>query len=332
MKPYRILVCGSNYGQAYVEAVRAAPWPLQLAGILGSGSLRSRELARKCGVPFHQSVYGLKGNVDIACAAMGRSGADVVLRLLEQGIHVLCEHPQTPDFIDSALNVAASNGACFHVNGHFASLKAASAFIERSALLRQSADPLFVDAMTTDRSLYGALDILRRVTKKFEPYELVLLNQFSPFTVVQAALGGIPTTFQVQGSVRAGVGNLRDGDPGYLVDHRIAIGFPHGILTLASIAGPVIWNRNCNSALPAGSGEPMWSSIYGESVNRAEFHKQRIEANLDSLRSLVERVCTGGIPAEQTREHLLEVSRAWHRIGTCLNQACPVERNAPHGS
>ncbi len=320
MKPFRILVCGSNYGQAYVEAVRSAPWPLQLAGILGAGSLRSRELARKCGVPFHQSVDGLKGNVDVACAVMGSSGTGAVLALLELGIHVLCEHPQTPDFIDRALGVAASTGACFHVNGHFASLKAASAFIERCTLLRQSADPLFIDAMTTDRSLYGALDILRRVTKTFEPCEPVLLNHCSPFTVVQAVLGGVPATFQVQGSARAGAGILRDGDPGYLVDHRIAIGFPHGILTLASIAGPVIWNRNCNSALPSGSGDPMWTSIYGASVSRVDFHQQRIEANLDSLRRLVERVCTGGIPAEQTQEHLLEVSRAWHRIGTCLNQ------------
>ena len=325
MKPVRILVCGTNYGQSYIHAIRAAPGRLRLAGVLALGSPRSRALARECGVPFYQSVDSVTGDVDVACAAMGGSGAAVVFHLLERGIHVLCEHPQKPDFIDMALRLAASSGACFHVNGHFACLKAASAFIERCTLLRQSADPSFLDAMTTDRSLYGALDILRRLTTTFEPFELALLNRFSPFTVVQGTVGAVPATFQVQGSTRAGAGILQDGDPGYLVDHRIAVGFPNGILTLASIAGPVIWN--CNYTVSSGAGDPMWAHIYDTPITRMDLHKQRIMANLDALRCLVENARTQVLPAEQTRRHMLEVSLVWERIGTCLNQT--INRQYP---
>ncbi len=317
MQPLRVLVCGSNYGRAYVEAVGAAPAAFHLAGILGLGSARSHALAGVCGVPLYRDLDAVVGDVDIACAAMGSAGADVVLRLLAKGIHVLCEHPQRPDFIVAALESATAGRACFHVNGHFALLPPASAFIERCEVLRHSADACFIDAMTTDRSLYAALDILRRCTKRFAPFGTDTCHRFAPFTAVRGTLGGIPATFQVQDSTGSGSRGLQDGGPGYLVDHRIAIGFPAGVITLASIAGPVIWNGNCG--LPAGPADPMWTSVYQEPVTRLDLHRQRISANLGALRSLAESARTGTVPEEQSREHVLEVSRAWEEIATKLS-------------
>ena len=312
----RILVCGTNYGQSYIQAIKRAPKVFELAGIFALGSTRSSELAREFGVPLYRKIESLPGDIDIACAAMGASGANVVLQLLEQGVHVLCEHPQRPDFLDTAFATAGSRGTCLHVNGHFASLKAASAFIRHCNVLRQSADPSFIDVMATDRSLYGALEIVRRVTRTFEPFELTLRNHFLPFTMVRGTLGAVPATFQVQRFRKEDGRTLQDGDPGYLVDHRIAIGFPDGVLTLASIAGPVIWNLNCNRS--SGVESPMWTFVYARPTTGFYLHTQRVVANLGAIRSLVKSAREHVIPAEQTRRHILDVSRVWERIGALI--------------
>lgn len=312
----RILVCGTNYGQSYIQAIKRAPKAFELAGIFALGSTRSRVLARKCGVPLYRTVESLPGDIDIACAAMGASGANVVLQLLEQGVHVLCEHPQRPDFLNTAFAIAGASGTCLHVNGHFSSLKAASAFIRHCNVLQHSADPSFIDVMATDRSLYGALEIVRRVMRTFEPFELTLRNHLLPFTVVQGTLGAVPVTFQVQHFRKEDGRTLQDGDPGYLVDHRIALGFPDGVLTLASMAGPVIWNFNCNCS---SNGEsPMWTLVYARPTTGFYLHTQRVVANLDAIRSLAKSTREHVIPAEQTRRHILDVSQVWERIGVLI--------------
>lgn len=316
MKPVRILVCGTNYGQTYIQAIQKSRRRFELVGILALGSTRSHELARAWGVPLYRNVDNLTGGIDFACAAMGASGAGAVLGLLKRGIHVLCEHPQTPDFLEAASRAAASTGACFHVNGHFAGLKAASAFIRHCNVLRRSFDPSFIDVMMTDRSSYGALDIMRRTMQSFEPFELVLRDRFLPFSVIQGTLGRVPVTFLVQPSRQGGTGILPDGDPNYLVDYRIAVGYPEGLLTLISIAGPVIWNANYNRS--SAAERPMWTSVYGRAPNSFDLQEQRISANLDALRCLVKSAREQMIPAEQTRRHLLDVSLVWQKIGALI--------------
>ncbi len=318
MKRLRVLVCGTNYGQTYIHAIRQASRVFELAGILARGSARSIGIARLFGVPLYQGVEGLGADIDIACAAMGPSGADAVLRLLERRIHVLCEHPVTPNFIDAAMQCATARGTCFHINGHFASLKAASAFIKYSKLMNRSADPVFFDAMMTDRSLYGSLDILKRVTKTFEPLNLSVGGQFTPFTVVQGTLGGIPATFQVQRSWSEGRLALQDGDSRYYVDYRLAVGFPQGVLTMLSMAGPVIWNSNFKYL--SKMKDPRWTSILSRPVTNSDLYNQRLSANLDAIRCLVKSAREHVIPTDQTYSHISEVSLACERISALISQ------------
>ncbi len=312
MKRVRVLVCGTNYGRIYREAIQQAPRAFELAGILARGSARSVEAAKESGIPLYREVESLPEDIDIACAAMGTSGEGVVLRLLERGINVLCEHPHGPHFMETAMRTAAKHHTCFHVNGHFAGLEAASAFIKHCNLMRRFIKPVFLDAMTTDRSLYGALDILRRVTKTFGPVELSPCDHCPPFTLVRGLAGGFPVIFQIQGSGTEGRMSLKDGDPRYLVDYRLAVGFPHGVLTLLSIVGPVIWNNNLFRS--SGMNRRMWTLMYRRPANRFDLYRQRVKANLAAVRCLVRSVREHVVPEEQRPGHILEVSRAWAKI------------------
>jgi thiazolinyl reductase component of yersiniabactin synthetase len=312
MKRLRVLVCGTNYGRIYRAAIQQAPRAFELVGILARGSARSLELSKESGVPLYREVESLPGDIDIACAAMGTSGEGVVLRLLEQGIHVLCEHPHGPDFMETAKRTAAQHHACFHVNGHFAGLEAASAFIKHCNLVRRFAAPVFLDVMATDRSLYGALDILRRATTTFEPAEFLARDHRPPFTLVKASIGGVPTTLQIQDSGTEGRMALKDGDPRYIVDYRLAVGFPHGVLNMLSIAGPVIWNNNLLRS--SGKNRRLWTFIYRRPVSDFDLYGQRVKANLMAVRCLVRSAHNHFVPQEQNPEHIFDVSRAWAKI------------------
>jgi thiazolinyl imide reductase len=316
MKRVRVLVCGTNYGLIYREAIQQAPRVFELAGILTRGSARSREAAKESGVPLYQRVESLPGDIDIACAAMGTSGEEAVLGLLKRGIHVLCEHPHKADFLDMAMRTAADHAACFHLNGHFAGLKAASAFIQYANLARRFGAPLLLDAMVTDRSLYGALDILRRVTNTLQPCEFSVRDHSSPLVTVKGALGGIPITFHIQRSGTEGHLVLKDGDPRYIVDHRLAAVFLQGVLTMLSMAGPVIWNFNIYRSLALN--RPLWTRIYTKSVSSFDLYRQRVRANLLAVRCLVKSAREHVVPEEQTRGHIMDVSLAWNRITTLV--------------
>jgi yersiniabactin synthetase, thiazolinyl reductase component len=315
MNPLHVLVCGTNYGKIYLEAIRLGGQGYRLAGILGRGSGRSQQMAREHSVALYRRVEDLAPGIDLACAAMGASAFDVVLGLLARGIHVVCEHPQKLCYLQSALDAAASRSLCFHINGHFADLEAATAFIIHYRRESAAGPPSFFHVTATDRSLYAALDLLRRVLGSFEPFQFHVTSRLPPFIVVQGFLRGVPITFHIQ---RCADGHLlADGSPGYLVDHQIAAGFPSGILTLLSMNGPVVWNKNLNSA--ANPTQRLFAVAHENCALTAELlHKQRIAANLGAIEALAKNICEGLRSVEQTPDYLLEVSGAWETLGSLL--------------
>ena len=313
MNPLNILVCGTNYGEIYLEAVRVGGPQYHLAGILARGSARSRQMARDYSVPLYHRVADLESRIDLACAAVGSAGFDVVMDLLARGIHILCEHPQKPSCLQSALDAATTRGLCFHVNGHFADLEASAAFVSHCRRESGARPPSFFHVTATDRSLYAVLDILRRVLDSF-PFQFHATSRLPPFTVVQGLLSGVPVTFQIQG--HSGGRPFPDGSPSYLVDHHITAGFPSGILSLLSMNGPVIWNENLNCVALT---QQLFSVVYEDRGLTAErLRHKRIAANVAAIAAMARNVREGVRPPEQTREYLLDVSHTWSTLGALL--------------
>jgi yersiniabactin synthetase, thiazolinyl reductase component len=315
MNPVHILVCGTNYGRIYLDAIRLGGADYLLAGILARGSLRSQRVASEYGVPLYSCVEDLGPGIELACAAMGGSGSHVVLSLLARGIHVLCEHPQRPSRLQSALSTAASRDLCFHTNGHFADLEAAAVFIRQCRQQSGAAPPSFFHVTATDRSLYAALDILRGVLDSFAPFEFHVTSRLPPFTIVQGLLGNVPVTFHLQNGSDGRP--LPDGSPAYLVDHRISAGFPSGTLTLLSMSGPVVWNRSPNGV--AGPTEPLFTVVHENRALTAELlYEQRVSANLAAITAVVKNMREHLVPPEEAPNRLLEVSYAWETLGSLL--------------
>src|ERR1700752_2604428 len=104
----RVLVCGSNYGATYIRALAGGAGQLTLAGVLSTGSARSRAYAQHARVPHFTSIDAIpESSVDIACVAVpGEAGHALSLALLAKGIHVLAEHPIAPERMREALAFA----------------------------------------------------------------------------------------------------------------------------------------------------------------------------------------------------------------------------------
>lgn len=280
-KRRRALICGTHYGYRYLTAVARDPERYELAGILARGSLRSILLAAQYGVPLYRDVAEVPDAIDVAYAAMGPDGDGAVLELLRRGVDVLCEHPVSEAFVRKALAATWKSGAAFDVNAHFALLDAPRAFIRRCARQRQREGLAFIDAMLTPRLLYALLDILRHAAGPLRPR--------------RNSIGGAPAHLRFERLIP-------DGSPDSIVDCRIAAGFPSGILTLLSMAGPVIWTGNYRRNPRAIS-----QTVFGhEGLTAAEFAKQRQAAIARAMASLGK--------GKPSAEHLLDVSRAVERL------------------
>lgn len=320
-RPLNVLVCGANYGAAYLDAMGLRPDRFRLAGLLARGSDRSRKLSDRHGVPLYLAPEQLPAAIDVACAAMGTSAHGTVLALLRRGIHVLCEHPVGGACAREALAAAAANGVSFHVNGHFADLPAPRAFITRARSLANECESLFVRILAADRSLWGNLDIAGRALRGWPPFRVERVTHLGSFAVVTGWAGPMPAVLQLQLS-RDSDPMPADGSPAYVADFCVSLGFSAGILTLSSIAGPVLWNANYAQA--RSTGELLWQALEADPLlTAARLYRQRTLANLLAIERLVNHAIEGIVPFEQRAEYLLGLSAAWDQIAAALHQDPP---------
>jgi thiazolinyl imide reductase len=292
----RILLCGTNYGSAYLRVLRPA-------AILAR-SERSRALARQHGVPFYRSVAEAR-DIDAAVVAIsGDAGREITTALLERGVHVLAEHPQSAD------DVAAhrQHRAVYHVNAHYSDIEAAAAFV--STFRSMQSRVLFVNVLTNPRALYSAIELLGRAIGSLRDVRLEVLPP-APNAFFTLARSGT-LTIQVQNVFSA----VDDGSSNW-VSHNITAGFEDGVLTLAEAQGPLTWIP-APPSLPqvsAAWNRPMWHVLAAPPPAYSQYVTEgRDRANRIALARFAEEVRSGVTPPEQATEHLLGVSRVWEQL------------------
>jgi len=314
----KVLVCGSNYGRVYIEALKLTGSRHTLAGILARGSPRSREVARKEGVRLYRTVSELPSDIELACVAVGSSAIEVVFELLKRGIPVLCEHPLKAGDVCRALKLAQAAGTVFNVNGHFADLETVAPFHRTCRQLGENQPVIAIDLMVVDRSLYGGLDIVRRSLHSSTPFEFRRNGKSGPFERLAGTIGGTPITVSVQTSGVRTDSSLEDGSPEYLTDIRVCMIYQSGILTLLSIAGPVIWNRNyIRFAAERGF---MCDLLSPFEISGSDLSRMRIQANLRAVGRIFEQVQSARIAPGQQPQELMEVAELWETVGGLLRR------------
>ncbi|GAA0334296.1 Gfo/Idh/MocA family oxidoreductase [Actinoallomurus spadix] len=345
-KPLRVLVCGTNFGRFYIEAVRARPG-YALAGLLARGSTASRACARRLGVPLYTAVDQVPDDtIDLACVVVGSTisggaGTELAMSLLGQGIHVLQEHPVHLDEFTACVKLARRHRVQYRLNTHYPHVAPVASFTAAARRLTERRTPLFVDAATPVHLMHPLVDILGRALGSLRPWRFAdpapAPEDFGPqpFRTVQGVLGGVPLTLRVHHQL-----DPADRDNHALHWHRVAIGTEGGVLTLADTHGPVLWSPRLHAHRDADRrfvlegpgtehlGLPT-TSVVGATVpfNEvfADLWPQAIGHALDELR---DAVAESRDPL-RSNQYELTVCRIWSELAAVLGPPQVVRPPAP---
>ncbi|WKX17256.1 Gfo/Idh/MocA family oxidoreductase [Streptomyces sp. HUAS CX7] len=332
--PLRVLVCGTNFGRFYAEAVRRRPG-YTLAGILSRGSAASRAYAESLGVPFHTDVGDLPDGIDAACVAVSSSisggrGTELARALMDRGIHVLQEHPVHLTELTGNLTHARRRGVQYRLNTHYPHVAPVRAFVDAARRLVARQRPLFVDAATPVHVMHPLVDILGRATGTLRPWRFADPAPLpagigpQPFRSLHGVFAGVPLTLRVHHQL-----DPSDRDNHALHWHRISLGTEGGVLTLADTHGPVLWSPRLHIGRDAdrrfvldGAGTGRLglgtTAVIGNTGTfRTVFSDLWPEAIGTALDGLREAVAEGG-DALRAGQYDLAVCRIWTDLAARL--------------
>ncbi|WP_134655257.1 Gfo/Idh/MocA family oxidoreductase [Streptomyces sp. H23] len=332
--PLRVLVCGTNFGRFYAEAVRQRPG-YTLAGILSRGSAASRAYAESLGVPFHTDVGDLPDGIDAACVAVSSSisggrGTELARALMDRGIHVLQEHPVHLTELTGNLTHARRRGVQYRLNTHYPHVAPVRAFVDAARRLVARQRPLFVDAATPVHLMHPLVDILGRATGTLRPWRFADPAPLpagigpQPFRSLHGVFAGVPLTLRVHHQL-----DPSDRDNHALHWHRISLGTEGGVLTLADTHGPVLWSPRLHIGRDAdrrfvldGAGTGRLglgtTAVIGNTGTfRTVFSDLWPEAIGTALDGLREAVAEGG-DALRAGQYDLAVCRIWTDLAARL--------------
>ncbi|MEM0939719.1 MAG: Gfo/Idh/MocA family oxidoreductase [Bacteroidota bacterium] len=238
----KTLVCGSTFGQFYLEALKRLSDDFEIVGILSQGSERSKKCAQYYDLPMFESIDQLPPDIDLACvvlrsAVMGGQGTNLSLQLLEKRIHVIQEHPVHQDDISKCIKKARQQGVSFMTGDLFIHLPAIKHFATCAKLLFEQQEAVYIDMAFATQVSFPLIHILLETLPSLRPFKInQVIKDEGPFQLVAGILGKIPFTMRAHNEV-----NPDDPDNYLHLLHSIIIGFAGGNLSLTDTHGPVIW-------------------------------------------------------------------------------------------
>lgn len=242
-RPWRVLVCGSTFGQFALAAVHASP-DMEAAALLARGSDRSVRVAQRAGIPLivRAADVGEIGHLDAAYVAvrsgsMGGPGTELARELLARGVAVVQEHPVHHDELVSCLRAAGASGAAYRVGDLYPQLPAARRFTGAAATLRGLRPVRYATGAASVQVLLPLLHILGNALGGLRPWRLDAHDAGGGWRVLTGEIAGVPTVLRVHAEIDP------DAPDDHLVlPHQVTVGTDAGDLGLTDVHGPVTWS------------------------------------------------------------------------------------------
>ena len=329
--PVKTLVVGSRFGQFYAAGVAAARH-LQLVGVLGQGSARSRALARQLQVACFDALEQVPADTRLACvavggAARGEQGPALAQALMERGMDVLIEHPLLPLELEQLLRTAASLDRRCLMNSFYPQLPWVARFIELGQQLHRQLGIRHIEASCTVQVSFATLDVLAATLQGVGPWSLDnLAPGLSPWRDLSLVLAEVPVSLRIHNELAA----ADDGRMQML--QQVSLATDSGTLQLVSPHGPLLWLPAVRAPQEDGSGlfalaEPGlpcvevlldatsdWGHVYREAWPQAA--AAAVQPLLDGV----------GLASRQQRS--LEVVALWQQITAAIGFPEPPARHA----
>ncbi|MEA2131459.1 MAG: pyochelin biosynthesis protein PchG [Solirubrobacteraceae bacterium] len=247
-RPLRVVVCGTTFGQVYLEGLHAAGPQVELTGVFARGSDRSRRCAKHYGVPLLTDLREVAEVADAACVVvraglLGGGGCELAQALMTEGVHVLQEHPLHHKELAACLRTARATGTVYHLNAFYPYVPVVRRFIAAARRMLELGPPVYIDAACGFQLAYSLLDILGCALGSVRPWSFAAAPAEAaadradiPFRALEGVIGGVPLTLRIQNQM-----DPSDPDNHAHVDHRITIGTEVGNLTLHATHGPIVF-------------------------------------------------------------------------------------------
>ena len=259
-QPFRIVVCGTGFGRAWIDAIVRCRRQYQLVGVIARGSVRSREICIQYGIPLATSVNEVKASVDAAVVAIGgRAGEEVANEWLRRGVPVILEHPVGPKFISNARR-RGKKCVRLQINGHFCELPTVQRFIKICRACSKGKETSTAAIIATPRTLYSCLDIALAL---LPPGDLVNIR------FRRGDLDALGNPEYYLGSLRLKVSlmastSVADDAAGSLGGHFVQLWLSDQRITLLGPTGPIVSlstfaRRRATWILQGGSTASSWN-------------------------------------------------------------------------
>lgn len=258
----RAIVVGATFGAVYAKALAARQSPVELVGLLSTGSTTSAALAERLGISLYTSIESLP-LVDIAfvvvrSGVVGGDGVQIAEQLLSRGVHVLQEQPVHADEIVALLRIAAANAVLYGVNDFYSHVAPMRQFIAAAKNLHGIARISYIHARSSLHVVYPLFGILASIVRSLTPARIVLSERTDgPFVAGRVVLGDIPVDLLVQNELCAS-----DPDNHARLLHAITVGCDAGELVLAHTHGSTRWHTRPHRSAGAAMDQPI-SEIVG---------------------------------------------------------------------
>lgn len=333
MSKLKTIVCGTTFGQFYIEAIKRQQDRFELVGILAGGSEGSRLCAKSNGIPLYTEVSQLPEDIDLACVVirsgvLGGKGTDITKKLLERKINVIQEQPLHNKEIAECMKLASKYGVKFSVGNLYLNLKSINAFIQASKYISQKCDILYLDMSFISQVSYPAVQIMTAFLPAMKPFRITSVQKSGPYSVLTGEIGKIPFVMRIYNEI-----NPEDVNNYIRFLHRIAIGTSGGTLTLNESNGSVIWNSemyipdgitmtgNSTETFPEHMFEQSETILFENKAKYSEiFLKQWPEAIYYDLKRIADEIL-GGKKDVTHAQKVLTAASIWHDMTEHMGHA-----------
>lgn len=324
------VVVGATFGAVYAEGLAAPESPVELVGLVSTGSAASAHLADRLGIALYPNLAALPA-VDIAfvvvrSAVVGGEGAQICEQLLARGIHVLQEQPVHADEVLKLLRVAKANSKLYAVNDFYSRVAPMRQFITAARALDKIAPIRYVHARSSIHVSYPLFTVLSAVVGPLTPARIVVPPRTegppSSFVAGRMILGDVTVDLLIQNELCPD-----DPDNYARLMHTITAGSEAGELVLAHTHGSTWWHRRPDTRA-ATTDVPISERVGiayepGTAQVRNQIWPQAVR--------LAATEFIGAIGSNRTvvSQRFVRATRLWSEFTSALGPATPVGPTPP---
>ena len=171
----KTIVCGSTFGQFYIDALMKYSEFFEIAGLYARGSERSIELAKRYGIPLFTSIKGIPNEITLACVVIrsegvGGDGCKLAIQLMERGIHVIQEQPVYPENVVECYKVARKYRVIYNIGNLYIKLPEVQHFINVSKKLNNLNSVQYMSLCFCTQVAFPAIAILAEAISGFHEW------------------------------------------------------------------------------------------------------------------------------------------------------------------